>query len=308
MSNGSNPLFGGNQWMGVCYHLHQDVTPDSVAADIDLIKTKVYQYHLGFGFIRTYTAIQGSNQYIVPAADAAGVKVALGAWIVETNGVVDWDATHAEIDGALKQASDYQANGTVPIVVIGNEVDLHISYRDASTALDYAKTQRKNYPNLANIPLTVCFTGTAPTKPDWPSVVSDCEEYVFLTIYPWYGQKQNNNFTPGDIVRNMSYSHDHGMAQVEHMRKTVVIAEIGWPSDSNDPTGLYTTCANERTNYAATLDWINGNNQYNTAYITMWFEMFDEPWKCQPPGKSWECHFGLYTSDRKCKFIQPGCN
>ena len=292
MSN-TNPLFGGSKMMGVCYGpYHQAVSvPKSsyTKTDIDDDLATTAQY---FPFIRTYT-VQYNQKYLPELCDKNGLGLALGAWIFQG----DSASTETEIDTALKEASKYP--DTVKVIVVGNEVDLpgnNFSYNEVESALDYAKTQKANYPSLVKTPITVCMTGTGPSKGTWSPLLAKMDDYAFLTIYPYYGQSSP---TPSDIAGNMQWSYDHGMKQAEDAGLTVVIAEIGWPSDGNPAKG--TSWANEVTNFNATCSWINGTNIYNKAYITMWFEMFNEPWKAINPATGnpdwpWEANFGIYGS------------
>jgi exo-beta-1,3-glucanase (GH17 family) len=301
MSN-TNSLFGGSDMMGVCYApYHQaasvpksSYTKADVEADLQIISNEKLT------FIRTYT-VQGCQQYLPELCKKYNIGVALGAWIFQG----DTASTHKEIDTALTQANTYP--DMVKIIVIGNEVDLgsnNYTLAEVEAAFNYAKAQLPKYPNISKVPLTICMTGAGPIpqKPpniNWASLLPLMQQYAFLTIYPWYGQKGNhqNNpsqfpMTPGDITGNMQYSYENGMKQAINAGLEVVIAEIGWPSagDSNADTNWKA----EVTNYNATCKWINGTNSYKKAFITMWFEMFDEPWKtAEGP---WGPHWGIYGS------------
>jgi hypothetical protein len=162
-------------------------------------------------------------------------------------------------------------------------------------ALDYAQ---KNKGGL-NIPVTSCFTGTAmqPGAPiDWTNAIQRCEEVVYLTVYPWYGKL----CPAGNIDGCMQWSYDNGIKQVmlPPMQKTVIIAEIGWPSSGGTSDYQPTTPENEALNYSTTQSCVSGNNTFKASFETFWFEMFDEPWKAtasDSPGP-WEAYWGLYGS------------
>ena len=129
---------------------------------------------------------------------------------------------------------------------------------------------------------------------------------ILMTIYPYYGQKTNNQNNPSDISGNMSWSYDNGMKQaIQGYGLSVVIGEIGWPSQGNDPAMENTS--NEEVNFTASLHWINGANNQSQSYNTFWFSIFDEPWKTNEPygiGPYW----GIYPSDGsiQAKFTIPG--
>jgi len=289
MSN-TNSLFGGTNMMGVCYSpYHQKATKAKssyteadIKADLKIVKKH-------FGFIRTYT-VQHAQSNLPQLCKEEGIGLALGCWIF--TGTDHKANTEAEIDTALAQASAYPDQ--VKIIVIGNEVDLATNGYTASQVTDafnYAVTQKATYTNLADVPLTICMTGKGPTDTTWSPLLDLMQAYAFLTIYPWYGQTPAN-VNPKEISGNMEWSYNNGMVQCINKNLQVVIAEIGWPSAGNDD--MDTNWASEVENYTATCSWINGTNAQSTAYITMWFEMFDEPWKTAegPQGPNW----GLYTS------------
>jgi len=179
-------------------------------------------------------------------------------------------------------------------------------------AMQYAKNELPRYPGL-RARVTTCFTGAVleHTGSQWAGVVFDCQEVVYLTVYPWYGQKYNYDhdrtpFNPGNIDKQMQYSWDHGLRNtINWAKKKVVIAEIGWPSAGYAGTSI----PNEQTNYGVTRKWVSISHQYNGTippFDTYWFEMFDESWKtAEGP---WGPHWGLYTGgdnpQRKIQFAE----
>ncbi|WP_160131375.1 glycosyl hydrolase family 17 protein [Kordia antarctica] len=285
--------------MGVCYApYHQaatvkksSYTKENVAADLKIISAN------NMTFIRTYT-VQGCQKYLPELCKKNNIGLALGVWIFQK----DSKSTNAEIDTALTQANAHPE--MVKVIVIGNEVDLAINkytVAEVKAAFDYAVAQLKlpKYSNITNVPLTICMTGAGPTNATWSPLLNIMQSYAFLTIYPWYGQKGNHEsnpikfpMTPGEITGNMQYSYENGMKQAIAAGLEVVIAEIGWPSHGD--INAHTTWKDEVTNFNATCKWINGTNTYNKAFITMWFEMFDEPWKTAEG--LWGPHWGIYGS------------
>lgn len=308
MSTNTNSLFGGSEMMGVCYApYHQAVTVKKSAytkADVDADLKVTANY---FSFIRTYT-VQGCQQYLPELCKKHSLGLALGAWIFPGDSI----STHTEIDTALTQASAHP--DMVKVIVVGNEVDLAsngYTYKEVKAAFDYAVSElaKPKYSNISSIPVTICMTGSGPMSSTWSPLLSDMQSYAFLTIYPWYGQKGNHEnpnigtpMTPGDISGNMQYSYQNGMSQAITAGLEVVIAEIGWPSDGASDAD--TTWKDEVTNFNTTCKWINGTNTYNKAFITMWFEMFDEPWKtAEGP---WGPHWGIYGATTPAVPAKPG--
>lgn len=296
MSN-TNSLFGGSNMMGVCYSPYHQEASKSFGSyskndiDADLGITKGY-----FGFIRTYT-VQYNQKYLPELCKKHSLGLALGCWIFPG----DSKSTQAEIDTAFTQANNYPDQ--VKIIVIGNEVDLAsngYTYKDVKDAFDYATAQLPNYSNIKSVPLTICMTGAGPMSSTWSPLLDLMQQYAFLTIYPWYGQKANKqsgnsqHMDPGGIAGNMKWSYDNGMAQAEAKGLEVVIAEIGWPSAGASDYG--TSWANEVTDFTATCAWTNGTNSIGKSFITMWFEMFDEPWKTEEG--DWGPHWGIFGSGK----------
>lgn len=288
MSN-TNSLFGGSEMMGVCYApYHQAATvakSSYTKADVDADLAITAQY---FSFIRTYT-VQGCQAHLPELCKKHSLGLALGAWVFQG----DSTSTNAEIDTALTQANAHP--DMVKVIVIGNEVDLaanNYTYAEVTAAFAYAVAQLPSYPKISSIPLTICMTGAGPMSKTWKPLLNIMQSYAFLTIYPWYGQKSNHDnpaigtpMTPGDITGNMTYSYNNGMKQAITAGLEVVIAEIGWPSAGT--TDDATTWKDEVDNFNATCKWINSN-----GYVTMWFEMFDEPWKtAEGP---WGPHWGIF--------------
>ncbi|MBV8225520.1 MAG: hypothetical protein JO232_10065 [Verrucomicrobia bacterium] len=274
MSNGPYP-------MSVCYGpFHQEgkgpgsgnYSPADINYDMEIIA-------LYFKKIRTY-AVDDANQWNVQTASQHGLQVCLGAWIYPGNET----GTNSQIVTAIQQAK--QSPGTVVHLIVGNEVDLVSNVNEVINALNYAKTNRDGL----NIPVTACFTAKAlgPGAPiDWSPAINACEDVVYLTVYPFYG-----NCTPDNIDTCMQWSYQNGIKQVMALGKRAIIAEIGWPSAG----GQNTSPNNELTNYNVTKAWVSGNNSLNLSFETFWFEMFDEPWKTGegPQGPHW----GLYGSGK----------
>lgn len=290
----TNSLFNCSQKMGACYApYHQEAskakstyTKADVEADMKLMSAMNVQ------FIRTYT-VQGCQEHLPELCAQYGVGVALGAWIFQGS----TSNTETEIDTALKQANAHPDQ--VKVIVIGNEVDLasnNYTITEVTAAFKYAVAQLKlpKYSSIANVPLTICMTGSGPANATWSPLLSIMQSYAFLTIYPWYGQKGNNSMSPGDITANMQYSYENGMKQAIAANLEVVIAEIGWPTAGDSAAD--TTVDDQYANMVATSDWINGTNIYNKSFVTMWFEMFDEPWKTAEG--AWGPHWGVFTSGK----------
>lgn len=297
-------------FFGACYSPYHrtgarppaPVSPDDVAADMALMKK------LGITHIRTYSA-SGGNEHNVYKASDFDIAVSLGVWI-------DGDGFNAAlVDEAISQAdSCSKATGKQPVVdlVIGNEVNRKDDKRPVSQAtilkyMTYAKqalaTKASSNPMLEFIRVTSCFSGTVLSDQNspWVPVVDACGGPVFLTVYPWYAEVPHEP-TPDNIKGNMDWSWNNGLKQVIARGKTIVIAEIGWPSAGGDARHAPTSVESQKINYETTKRFLSGKTASHWALDAFWFEMFDEPWKTQEG--PWGPHWGLCTAgpDPKPKF------
>lgn len=282
-------------FFGICYspyrrsdrHPPYKLPETEVLADMKAIAERKFTH------VRTYTegGDNDGNIWNVSAASQCGLKVALGVWVDADHP----ELTKARIVTALTQAQAHP--GTVIRFVIGNEVDRTdvATYKPEAilAAMNYAKSERQRYPNATAIKVTTCFSGTVlqHANSPWLRVIEACEEDVYLTVYPWYG-----GAVPGNISPQMKWSWENGLSQIASLGKTVVIAEIGWPSAGRADA----TVANQQLNYGVTKSWVSGQNFLSRAFDAFWFEMFDEPWKTAEGAQG--PHWGLYTADGKPKF------
>lgn len=300
----SSDIFATADHMGVNYGpFHFDgqnsgsaIPLSQIQADLDLIARN-------FKFIRTYTVDNGMDKVPQEAA-SRGIEVSLGVHCTPNDQV----KTKADIDLAVSVTSQYPT--TVTSIVVGNETNQdgpnYVSDAEVAAYMDYAK-QKMNAASLSGISVSSCITGVgglpggSGNDHACPLIMQRCRDLnlagdrvIFMTIYPYYGQKYNSQNHPSDIGGNMNWSYQNGMAQAEQLGLDVVIGEIGWPSQGNDQN--MENPGNESLNFTATLNWINGINDYKKAFNTLWFSMFDEPWKTNEPfgvGPYW----GLYAKN-----------
>ena len=301
-------------YFGVCYSPLRVTSPTEATVEADMTAIR----NRGFTHIRTYDVV-GPNQWNVDKAIAKDLVLGLGVWIVPN----DLSGNNAKIDMALLQvetARQKHSKGTITLdLVIGNEVDRTDNHvykpQDVRDAMNHAKIARKKYSNIS-ARVTSCFSGTVLQNTDsspWTYIVKDdCEEVVYLTVYPWYGQgdnweKNNQPMDPNNIDPQMQWSYYTGGIRhvVVWASKQVVFAEIGWPSAGKPDWAKKdwsATPGNEKINYAATQRWLATHpwNKGNTAFDTFWFEMFDEPWKVKEGSQG--PHWGLYDKDGNPKW------
>lgn len=287
-------------YFGVCYspyHLtsrrppYPEVSASQVDSDMALIAAR------NFTHIRTYSCVSG-DRFNVEKAAKHGLKIALGVWVAPGQTA----ANRAAVDSAWMQASAAQSahvSQSVVDLVIGNEVNrTDNGVYQPSEIVDLMNYAAKTKPAALNTRVTTCFSGTVlqASNSPWLGVVENCQGVVYLTVYPWYGQAASGGSPdPGNISKQMAWSWDNGLKQVVAQGKTIVIAEIGWPSQG----GFGTSPANEKVNYAATKSFLSGQTAPHWALDTYWFEMFDEPWKTNEG--AFGPYWGLYTSGAEPK-------
>jgi exo-beta-1,3-glucanase (GH17 family) len=299
------PLFNGGP-MGVCYgpyHLADFLTTPFAQAPGTLIPPSQIDTDLGmiatyFNFFRTYTLADGLDT-IPYFAQQHNLQVALGVWVDPGDTV----ANYQQAVTAVRLAKQYPDQ--VKCIVVGNEPSI------VNTPLDMIVNVMSDVYNLSQqqgitVPITACIDGghvgvSTNILNACTSLNNAGSRYIFLTIYPYYGQVATGANTPGNIQANMEYSYTTAIQPCESAGLTVIIGEMGWPSgtQNNETAGTLETPANMGTNYAASLSWVNGNNQGssvfppNKVYTTFWFEMFDEPWKINEPNGVGPC-WGVY--------------
>jgi len=239
-----------------------------------------------FTGIRTWT-IQYANGYVIQAAHAAGVKVAMGAWgFPNSTSPAYFDAvkSKAEIDAVVAQAKQYQ--GTVTAIICGNE-NLADSpnpnglTKEVIEGLMTYTRQKLNASGLSAVRVGTCQTDGVWIGHGSLAQYKDCD-IVFANIYPfWHG----DNPTDTSYFQNM-YSQVTGIAG----GKPVVVGETGWATKGSN-TWWGGTCKPSEANagiYFTTIsNWFATNKK--EGYL---FEMFDEPWKYSA-AMNQESHFGI---------------
>lgn len=278
------PYFGAcfsPYFVGSPYRPPMDVPEDIVDMGLSIMAQQRFTH------IRTYSCL-GGDRFNVKLAQKHGLKVGLGIWVVPGKTA---DNQAAIVEG-WNQVSQYP--GVVVDLVIGNEVNREDNFKfgpgEIKTLIDFAKGKRVSG---TNVKVTSCFSGTVlHDNPEWGIAVDACESVVYLTVYPWYGGAAPNN-----IQSQMDWSWSNGLQQVAARGKTIVIAEIGWPSAG----GRLTTPENEKTNFDTTKAFLLGETSPHFALDAYWFEMFDEWWKTDegPQGPHWGLSTGGPAPDPK---------
>ena len=103
----------------------------------------------------------------------------------------------------------------------------------------YAKQAVQKYPTLDSVYVTTCFSGTVLTWAQRGQVAAGrrlLRQRTLLTVYPWYEAGAD----PSNIDKQMQWSWDNGLKQVQRATRQIVIAEIGWQSAGGRATSVKT--------------------------------------------------------------------
>ena len=222
--------------------------------------------------LRTYGC--RNLEVVVTAAGESGLPVALGAWLSG-----DAAANRQEMDCALAQARQHPH---VTSLVLGNEAILTGALTSAQLcqALDEVREQ-------VDIPVT--------TGEPWHVWVEHPElaahvDYLLVHIHPFWERQ------PVEAALAFIQAK-YELLREQYPGRRIVLGEIGWPTAGDAPhPGVIPSEDNQVRLAEAFLQWAR-----EEGVECIWFEAFDEPWKCEHGRAAVECHWGIYNADRSAK-------
>lgn len=223
--------------------------------------------------IRTYS-VEGVLAQIPRLARKYDLNVTLGIWLddnLETN--------EEQITTAIKVARQNYRN--VIRVIVGNEALL----RGQLT-----KTQLFGYLDRVRAALDVPVSTAEPWHM-WLKYSDLAEHCDFITIHLlpyWEG-------IPLDYAITHVVEH-YDMIAENFPGKTVIIGEVGWPSNGRIRQGAVASVANEAIFLRRFL-----NKAEESGYIYYIMEAFDQVWKRQGEG-SVGAYWGVFNAERQAKF------
>ncbi|MEZ5563943.1 MAG: glycosyltransferase [Gammaproteobacteria bacterium] len=253
------------------YHADQDAVAgefpgvEQIESDLLLLKDRTRS-------IRTYTT-DGTLGEVPKLAQKHQIKVALGAWI---------DARFAhnatEIERAIRLARQHD---NVIRLIVGNEVILRgdIPLSALTAYLDRVRTAVKQPVSTAE-PWHVWLR-----HPE----LAEHVDYLAVHMLPyWEGVSAEDS---------IAYI-DEKVAQLEKAfpGKTIVLAEVGWPSNGRTRESAVASEANEAMFLRRFLA-----NAREQGYVYYLMEAFDQPWKAQSEG-SVGAYWGVWDVNREAKF------
>ena len=223
--------------------------------------------------VRTYT-VDGVLGEIPRLARAHNINVALGAWLDK-----DSAGNDAEIKRLIEIAADNTRN--VVRIMVGNETVLRkdLTVPEITAYLDRV---RKGL----DIPVSTAEPWHIWLK--YPEL-ADHVDYLAVHMLPyWEG-------VPID------HAVDFVVDKMERLRqafpgKSIVIGEVGWPSNGRTRQGAEPSPANEAKFLRRFID-----RARTEGYVYYVMEAFDQPWK-QSFEKGVGTYWGVYDVERKPKF------
>jgi exo-beta-1,3-glucanase (GH17 family)/cellulose synthase/poly-beta-1,6-N-acetylglucosamine synthase-like glycosyltransferase len=243
-------------------------TVEQIEEDLILLKGKTHA-------VRTYT-LEGPLAEIPALAARHGINVALGAWIdarLEKN--------NAEVNRLLQVAHKNKRN--VVRVIVGNEVLLRgdIPMQQLIKYLDKVRSRLK-------IPVS-----TAEPWHVWkkhPELARHVD-YLAVHVLPyWEGVP---------VQRAVEFVVERiNELKAQYPDKSIVITEVGWPSNGRTRGGSVASDANEAIFLRRFLQ-----RAEQEKYIYYVMEAFDQPWKTvrQAEG-SVGAYWGVFNVEREPKF------
>jgi exo-beta-1,3-glucanase (GH17 family)/cellulose synthase/poly-beta-1,6-N-acetylglucosamine synthase-like glycosyltransferase len=245
-------------------------TPEQIEADLRLLAGKVTA-------VRTYSSLK-SLGLVADIAARHQIKVAVGAWIDRRR------ATNArEIDAAITIANEH---ANVIRLVIGNEVILRgdLTVAELGGLLDRVR---------------VAVDQPVSTAEPWHVWISNPQlaehvDYIAVHLLPYW---------EGIAVET---AVDYLASRVELLErafpgKTIVIAEVGWPSGGRTRDAAVASTSNEALFLRRFLD-----RARKEGYLYYIMEAFDQPWKARYEGAV-GAYWGVYDVQRQPKFafVEP---
>ncbi|MBF0427542.1 MAG: glycosyltransferase [Magnetococcales bacterium] len=240
---------------------------EQINEDLALLSGKTYA-------VRTYT-VEGVLAEIPRLARKFGINVMVGGWI-------DTEETKndLEIKRLIKTVNANAQN--VVRVIVGNEVLLHDRV-PVEKLIQYLDRVRSS----VNAPVSTAEPWHIWLK--YPQLVKHTD---FITVHMlpyWEGIDQEG-------------AVDYVVFRMNELRaaypdKTIIIGEVGWPSDGRTRINAKAGLAEQATFLRRFLARAN-----QEKYVYYVIEAFDQPWKSNSLERGVGSYWGVYNADRVAKF------
>ncbi len=242
-------------------------TESEVEADLKLLSGKT-------NAIRTYS-VEGVQAGIPRLAAEYGLNVTLGAWIGP-----DLEENERQLEEVIRLARENYQN--VIRVIIGNEVILRgeISVKQLDSYLERAQS-------ALNVPVS-----TAEPWHVWIQHPQLADHVDFITTHMlpyWEGVRLDD--AVGYIIDR------YNTLARNFPDKSVVIGEVGWPSNGRKRGGAVASPANQATFLRRFL-----SKAEELGYVYYVMEAFDQVWKQKNTEGAVGAYWGVYDANRQAKF------
>jgi glucan 1,3-beta-glucosidase len=232
------------------------------------------------GCVRSYGVDQGLDA-VVPAAEAVGLKVILGAWLGR-------DAAHNTREIALAVDLANAHPDTVRAIVVGNEVILRGEIAPEQLAVLLRDAQSRT-----EIPITYADVWEFWTR--HAAVLANAVDFVTVHILPYWEDEPVAAEHAIDHVEAV-----YGLVEQAIPGKRLLIGETGWPSAGRMRDGALPSPVNAARFLRGFTAMAEARGlDYNLI------EAFDQPWKRALEGTVGG-HWGLFTATRQPKFPLTG--
>ena len=247
-------------------------TIEEIDADLALLEGKA-------SAVRVYTALAPFNG-IPQLAAKRKLRVTMGAWLTQ-----DTEQNEREIAALLEVAAAQHDN--VIRLVVGNETLLRedLAQEELISHLERVRAQ-------TDLPVS-----TAEPWNIWVAnpELADHVDYIMVHMLPyWEGIP-------------IEAAVDHVINRMDLLRrvfpgKSIVIGEVGWPSEGRTRGNAVPSEANE----ALFLRRFMARSK-REGYLFYIMEAFDQPWKSDDRERGVGAYWGVYNADRqpKFEFIDP---
>lgn len=259
------PLYGicyGPYRAGQSPELGIHPSRDEICEDMNILDDFTSQ-------VRIYTARDIATDVIQLAVER-GISVTLGAWID-----ADYATNDLEIASLISLTNQYT---NVTAVVVGNE-QLLFSTVPKYKLISYIEQVQQ----AVSVPVSTAEPWSIWSNPANQDLV-DAVDYLLVHIHPLW-----ENVSSSDAVDYVAQKYNE--VRTQYPDKPFIIGETGWPSAGSDVGDAHPGLVEQQQFVEGFAAWAADNDvQY------LYFEAFDEPWKCKYSDK--ECHWGLFTEER----------
>ncbi len=247
-------------------------TPEQIDADLGVIAPQV-------AGIRTYTSLEGMA--VVPElAQKHGLTVTMGAWLSPKESI-----NEAEVESLIALANRYP--DTITRVIVGNEVLLRGDLKPEQV-IHYIRKVK------AAIKQPVSYADVWEWWLKFPEIAPEVD-YITIHLLPYWED------IPASVTASAEHiAWTHQVIRDRFPGKPILVGEAGWPA-SGRTRGAAVPGRVEMARFAGAFVRLAEEKGFDYNLI----EAFDQSWKQKLEGTVGG-HWGLYTAERKPKFLLSG--